>query len=72
MSIRFIGFESYVPSTPGNYAKGKTKVIRISTLPDEQEQKASRVNRYREELDKQVEDLKKRKEEQKKKELIED
>ncbi len=48
MSIRFIGYESYVPSTPGNYAKGKTKVIRISTLPDEQEQKIHKVNRYRE------------------------
>lgn len=34
MSIRFIGFESYVPETPGNFSKGKNKVIRISTLPD--------------------------------------
>lgn len=61
MSIRFIGYESYVPSTPGNYAKGKTKVIRISTLPNEQEQKIHKVHKYKEELDRQVEEIRKRK-----------
>ena len=48
MSIRFIGHEIYVPASPNNFAKGRTKVTRISTLPDEHEHKKNVTKWYRE------------------------
>lgn len=47
MSIRFIGYESYVPVEPGNYARGRTKTIKVSTLPNEHE-KTNKTIKYRE------------------------
>ena len=54
MSIRYIGTEKYIPATPGNYARGQTRIIRSSTVPDEHEEKKTSMKRYREELDRQV------------------
>lgn len=48
MSVRFIGCESYVPTTPGNYTRGKTKIIKINTEHNEQEEKCKKIQRYKE------------------------
>ena len=47
MSIRYIGYESYVPITPGNFAKGTTKVIQVTNPPDQYQIKNSQINKYR-------------------------
>ena len=61
MSIRYIGQDLYVPSSPGNFARGQTKVVRSTTLPDETEQKKNKTSWYREELDRQVQEMRSRK-----------
>lgn len=71
MSTRFIGYQSYVPQTPGNFVRGQTRTIRVLSQ-DSGEDKTAKALKYRQELDRQVQEQRLRKEEIKRKEKEED